>query len=298
MDKKYQKTLIIIFIVIMLIIVCGATFAYLSLNINSVGNYDVNVKTKDIDIFNIDSLSNAIIDANDMNFGPQNGANQTSSAEIAVSLETSKDKAEYCYDVKLFLPPQKRNLLTSKVDEYLLNDLNTTKTKMDLEDEFNNNICMNSGEDFLLSNELSNILCSIDKDNFNETICSNNISKSVLNIENIKNDYCNSILNYTPDPISGDVTPELVLNVYKSNNNGNYEKVIDNMDITTKVGTLNVPVSLNSSNYKNIITASANNKTIVNWKAEVTLVWLDNRFQENIKEKKYQATLEVSRIDC
>lgn len=294
MNKNYQKRLLIIVIIIMLVILVGATFAYLSVNITKVGSESVEIETNGIDIFEIKNIKEANLNANSDNFGPDNGENQTDDAEMAVTLETSKDSASYCYEVNVLLPPQLRNQFEKQISTYLTDNLNSPKTKDDLINELDNNVC-NFTNNYTLSSELKDILCTIDSTNFNSTICnSNQITITSENINAIKDSYCNSVFSYNTE----NNTPEFVISVYKSVNNGSYKKVIDNMDITDMTGILKVPTSLNSSNYKNTITATNGNKQIENWKAEVTLVWLEEQFQDNMKGKNYQAYLEINKIDC
>ncbi len=82
-------------------------------------------------------------------------------------------------------------------------------------------------------------------------------------------------------------TPELVLNVKKNN-----VAVINNMDITTKKGGIDIPTVSGGSSLKQPITASAGSTTTDTWEATVTFVNLNSNQNANAG-KGFRAVLYI-----
>ena len=124
----------------------------------------------------------------------------------------------------------------------------------------------------------------------------------VLDTTNNNTQYCYETSVKLPDnqvfeySIAG--VPELVLTVSKSSDNATYENVIDNMDITTKTGTIKVPISSGSIDYKNIIGTSKNITKIDYWKAEITFKWFKDTYQYINDFKSYKAVFEANIVEC
>lgn len=91
---------------------------------------------------------------------------------------------------------------------------------------------------------------------------------------------------------------ELLLNVKRTNQYGNVEYFISNLDITTKTGTIKIPVSNNSNDYLHGISTSKNKMVYHNWQADFTLVWFEDVNQEINNHKEYNARLEAKRVEC
>lgn len=292
--KIRNKILYLIVVCIFFILVLVAsTYAYIKINKINIGSFNVKVRTDDIDIFKIIPLKDANIEANDSNFGPNNGVNQTSAAEIKVSLETTKKTTKYCYNVNVVFPPQAYMDLTEKVKN-MYQDNTITSNETLIMDEFDSKVCNFSGNQNL-SNDLTKVLCSIDSLKGNVIDCSNTILYLTEEISNsLSNTYCTSVFNYS----TLEKTPELVLNLYSSNDGKNYIKIVNNYDITTSIGKYYVPTTSGGNIYKHEIIAQKGKKVEKYYKAEVTFVWLKDVFQKVNGDKKYQAHLEVNLIDC
>ena len=70
------------------------------------------------------------------------------------------------------------------------------------------------------------------------------------------------------------------------------------MDITDKIGTIRVPVSMKEDKFINKISTRKNIKKIDYWKADVTLVWFSDIDQTVNDNKSYTATLRANRVEC
>lgn len=93
-------------------------------------------------------------------------------------------------------------------------------------------------------------------------------------------------------------TPEIVLDVNKSLDGSNYVKIIDNMDITTRTGIIEVPIEKNSSEYINLIQTTKNKEVKNYWKGIVTFKWLKNTNQVENDNKTYEAKFKAIVVDC
>ena len=125
---------------------------------------------------------------------------------------------------------------------------------------------------------------------------------TILDTTNKEATYCYEISMILPDEevftYSKPGTPELLLDISKSNDDVNYEQIISKMDITTKTGTIKVPISKDSSEYKNKITTRKNQTAYAYWKAKITLVWFNDTDQVINDEKNYRATIKANIIEC
>ena len=92
--------------------------------------------------------------------------------------------------------------------------------------------------------------------------------------------------------------PELLLNVYTAGYDRKYRKVISNMDVTTKTGDIKVPVTINGSEYLNIISTTKRRVAYQYWQASLTLVYFSDVDQEINDNKTYIVSLETKRVDC
>ena len=207
--KNKKLILYILLIIIILLTVVIATYAYMNIRQKNYGDFDVDIKSKGVDLLEMSNLKDASIIADEINFGPGYGETQTDYSLLEIDLTTTNDKVKYCYNVNVVLPEE---------------------------------------QIFVYSTE--------------------------------------------------DKKPELVLNVYKSTDNENYEKVIDSLDITESIGTIEIPSMLNKQNYKNLIEATSSSKSTVYWKAEISYIWLENDLQDVNNKKEYNASLKATLVDC
>lgn len=124
----------------------------------------------------------------------------------------------------------------------------------------------------------------------------------ILETTNKQTSYCyettirlpeEEVFTYTVENV-----PELVLDVSKSKDGINYTNVISNMDITTKTGTIKIPISPGSDDYKNIITTTKGVMTKDYWKARITFKWLKDAYQEENDYKTYKAVFEANIVEC
>lgn len=92
--------------------------------------------------------------------------------------------------------------------------------------------------------------------------------------------------------------PELLLNVKKSTDGISYETVIENMDITTMTGDINIPVNADNKEFIHTISTVKRIDKVDYWQADVTLVWFEDVAQTINDNKSYSATLEAKRVEC
>ena len=169
------------------------------------------------------------------------------------------------------------------------------------------NVEVNSkGVDILKINSSSDASVTADKYNFapksGKSLSANAEIDVSLNTTNPSATYCYEVSINLPDEqiftYSYDNTPELVLTVAKSNDQINYTNIIDNYDITTKTGTIKVPIAIDSNEYINVISTTKNKIIDDYWKATVTLVWLKDIDQEINNNKNYSLQLKANRVEC
>jgi len=123
-----------------------------------------------------------------------------------------------------------------------------------------------------------------------------------LETTNKSSKFCYEVYVHLPDEqvfeYSQEGRAELLLTVQKSTNKRKYETIINKMDITTKTGTIKIPISKGSNNYLNEISTYKNKTAHQYWKASVILVWFENIDQEINNHKEYNAQLETKRVEC
>src|SRR5574344_2335118 len=91
----------------------------------------------------------------------------------------------------------------------------------------------------------------------------------------------NNNFEYTSDLL----TPELKVSITRTKTGGTEETILDDYDITNKEGIINIPVTLNGSMYKNIISAIKGGSSTDSYKATVTFVDLATLQQANEGKK-------------
>ena len=92
--------------------------------------------------------------------------------------------------------------------------------------------------------------------------------------------------------------PELVLDISKSSDGINFEKIISQKDITTASGVILIPISSNSTEYKNTINTTKNVTKVDYWQAEITFKWFPDVFQEINDFKTYKAVFKANVVEC
>lgn len=158
-------------------------------------------------------------------------------------------------------------------------------------------LAFSSSEDVNISANVNNFSMDFGHDVTGEAIVRANLETTKASTE-----YCYEVSVKLPDEevftYSNGTTPELVLNILKSNDDAFYENIITDMDITTKTGLIKIPVSNNSLNYKHVISTTKNVPKSDYWKAQITLKWFENVDQTINDLKTYNATLKANIIDC
>ena len=140
---------------------------------------------------------------------------------------------------------------------------------------------------------------------FNKDSGSNMVGTSTLDVtlnttNEISSDYCYEVVFELPQEpvfVYTDSEPELVLDTYKEVN-GEYQKVLSSLDITNKTGIIKVPNTLNTEDYKNLISTTRNNPKTDRWKAELTLVYKKNVDQSINMNKIYSIVFKANKVDC
>ena len=92
-------------------------------------------------------------------------------------------------------------------------------------------------------------------------------------------------------------TPELIVSVSKRSNGGAYSTIVNNLDITEATGTIRIPISTGSSNYKHSITGPANAVVEDKFKVNLTLINLDANQNGNVGHV-FDGGLELVTVDC
>ena len=92
--------------------------------------------------------------------------------------------------------------------------------------------------------------------------------------------------------------PELVLDISKSSDGIHYNNIVTGMDITTKTGSIKIPISEDSEDYKNVISTTKGVVTRDYWKAKLTFKWLKDAYQEENDYKSYKAVFEANIVEC
>jgi hypothetical protein len=92
-------------------------------------------------------------------------------------------------------------------------------------------------------------------------------------------------------------TPELVVTVSKSANGGEYQKILDNFDITTLNGNVAIPIVAGSGITKHSITGAPNSTIVDSFKAELSFVNLNSDQFANTG-KSFESHLVVAATDC
>lgn len=107
MSRK-NKTIVWLLMFIFLIVVFTslATYAYFAAREKYYGGFDVDVTSKGVDTLAFTGSEDVSIEANAYNFAPGNGSDLTGSANINVSLETTKPTSTYCYQMIMHLPEE------------------------------------------------------------------------------------------------------------------------------------------------------------------------------------------------
>ena len=158
-------------------------------------------------------------------------------------------------------------------------------------------------------------LLTFDKKDFELVVNDSNFSKTngsnlygetsfvgTLETTNASAKYCYNAVVILPDEkvfsYSKPGVPELILDVSNSSDGKNYTKLISDMDITTKTGTINIPTTLNGTDYKFEISSTKNKKANLYFKADVKLVWFNDADQSNNANKTYSLILKANIIEC
>lgn len=124
-----------------------------------------------------------------------------------------------------------------------------------------------------------------------------------INLDTTKKEtnYCYQMEVVLPDNVvfsySNGIEPELLLDIDKIVD-GQRERVIDKMDITTKVGSIPIPVKAGSNSYINEIKTSKGIIKEDTWQAYLTFVYFKDVDQSINDQKIYTATLKANLVDC
>lgn len=107
MDKKYKATVwLIVFIFIFLIVVTAGVYAYYMSRDLYLGSFNVEVTTKGVDLLKINENDDIVIKADSYNFIRDVGHSVSGTTNISATLNTTKEKIKYCYDVYVKVPDE------------------------------------------------------------------------------------------------------------------------------------------------------------------------------------------------
>lgn len=158
-------------------------------------------------------------------------------------------------------------------------------------------LTFSSSEDVNISANVNNFSIQLGHDVTGEAVVSTTLETTKANSE-----YCYEVSVKLPDEqvfvYSNGTTPELVLNVLKSDDNITYTSVISEKDITTKTGTIKIPNSNDSTTNKQKIYTTKNVPKSDYWKVQITLKWFNDIDQTINDLKTYKATVNANIVDC
>ena len=124
----------------------------------------------------------------------------------------------------------------------------------------------------------------------------------VLETSNEKAKICYKLEMRLPDEQVFNYTngnnPEVMLDVLFSKDGENYTKLIDSMDITATTGSVPVPVTMGSDNYKHSIETTRHKKTKYYYKARVTFVYYESVDQSINNNKEFASSLNANVVEC
>ena len=162
------------------------------------------------------------------------------------------------------------------------------------------------GVDVFVFEKSRDVTLNITEYNFSRGLGHNIVAETSINptldTTNKEATICYKIdVNLPEEPVfeySNGNNPELLLNVMYSIDGTNYEKIIDNMDITTKTGVIPISVINENDNYKHIIETTKNITKKEYYKMQVTFVYYESVDQSINNNKEYSASLTANVIEC
>ena len=106
--KKNQKTIawLLIFILLIILFVSAGTYAYLNIKDYYEGTFNVDIRSKGIDVFTFEKSRDVFIELNEYNFSRGVGHDVVAETIIAPTLETSNPTSKICYTLDMKLPDE------------------------------------------------------------------------------------------------------------------------------------------------------------------------------------------------
>ena len=103
-NKKRTTEWLVIFIILILMFTIAGTYAFLNIQEYYEGTFEVEVRSKGIDVFTFENAQDVNINVTGYNFSKGIGHNVVGTATINPTLDTSNEKAKVCYEMNIKLP--------------------------------------------------------------------------------------------------------------------------------------------------------------------------------------------------
>ena len=121
-DKKKSMEWLVIFIILIVMFAVAGTYAFLNIKDYYSGTFNVEIRSKGVDVFIFDKTQDVSLNLTEYNFSQGLGHDVVGETDINPTLETTNAKAKICYKLDMILP-----------DEQIFNYTNGTEPELVLD---------------------------------------------------------------------------------------------------------------------------------------------------------------------
>ena len=122
-DKSRAKEWLIIFIILICMFFIAGTYAFLNIREYYAGTFEVDIRSKGVDIFIFDKSKDVDINLTEYNFSKGFGHDVTGETDINPTLETTNAKTKICYTLNMNLPDEQVFQYTNEGNPELVLDI-------------------------------------------------------------------------------------------------------------------------------------------------------------------------------
>ena len=105
-DKKKSMEWLVIFIILIVMFAVAGTYAFLNIKDYYAGTFNVEIRSKGVDIFTFEKSHDVSINLTEYNFSQGWGHDVVGETDINPTLETTNAKSKICYKLDMVLPDE------------------------------------------------------------------------------------------------------------------------------------------------------------------------------------------------
>ena len=122
-DKKKSIEWLIIFIILIVMFAVAGTYAFLNIKDYYSGTFNVEIRSKGVDVFIFDKTQDVSLNLTEYNFSQGFGHDVVGETDINPTLETTNAKARICYKLDMILPDEQIFDYTNGTEPELILDV-------------------------------------------------------------------------------------------------------------------------------------------------------------------------------